>query len=995
MIVETALAKASATGLSKCIKSTICLVGKQVLDRSTRKLLDQVLDSDAVGELANLSILQQTIFALNLSAEEDASLTAFFTSEAFQAFVQGLGLQQGFSDAQRFTYKQALTNFLVAILPNTSIASLQVFSQVIFDILCERAATAWAAALSLGIVEVGWSTSAATASYVHDNVASAQQIIDLKLAASSEEMQSVEDFAARYKRAVVHATSRIRPQAPNESPVLPVDDLYVDPSVLLVSDQPATNQSSNALITISRRSVLLGNPGGGKSTLAAKLCHDISSASSATDDSELPKFAALVILRDFAQSQKSRQSSIADYIEAHCKSEYQIDPPRNAFRLLLLSGRILIVFDGLDELLEIKDRNAVRSAVEHFSIEYPIAPILVTSREIGYEQAPLDRALFNSFKLTPFAEEQVKQYAEKWFTYACSPNLEEAKRLSLAFLRDSEVVPDLRSNPLMLGLLCNLYKQDGFIPRNRPEVYQRCADLLFMKWDSGRGIYVKLPLDHRLRPAMSYLAHWIYQDETLQAGVTEDKLVEATSSYLSQWIEDEDEAKSISRQFVEFFNGRAWVFTDTGSDRHQRLYQFTHRTFLEYFTADRLVMLFGSPEQLYENLIVKIESRDWDVVCQLAFQLKAQKAEAHNEFIDLLCGRASDADFPKKMNILSFLSRTLDLLYPMPAARRKAVRMCAETLFSNLGKLQDEFTEFRPQALEIASGIMSTSEESLKINSAELSEALARSLEDGAGTSVNDMYVLMLAEDLGALYQMAVNEGLQSADRIRFWRLQSSQLSSLTEPRTRSMGEHSSEMAIFSWWAGIFTVREIVQSYGYDSLFRAINYPLASWFRTPISRGITDWTISSDVFANEGDLEQFIRLKKRVFDECKTISDLYSVAPSWPRNQEDFFALSISHRLQNLQSRDKLAWPSEAYACEAFLICMAVISEYTGEKLGVEKSGEVFDDLQAFVNSRKHSVELRERAREVVRARCAHPLVVARLEEWVSGQKNFLVTNQI
>ena len=33
---------------------------------------------------------------------------------------------------------------------------------------------------------------------------------------------------------------------------------------------------------------------------------------------------------------------------------------------------------------------------------------------------------------------------------------------------------------------------------------------------------------------------------------------------------------------VRFFNGRAWLFTDTGATTTESLYQFTHQTFLEY-----------------------------------------------------------------------------------------------------------------------------------------------------------------------------------------------------------------------------------------------------------------------------------------------------------------------------------------------------------------------------------------------------------------------------
>ena len=193
----------------------------------------------------------------------------------------------------------------------------------------------------------------------------------------------------------------------------------------------------------------------------------------------------------------------------------------------------------------------------------------------------------------------------------------------------------------MLGLLCNLYRQDGFLTKNRPDVYHRCADLLFVKWDKHRGISVNLPMDHKLRPAMGFLAHWIYSNEQLQAGVSESRLVEETASYLERWREERDKAEAVAREFVNFFKGRARVFSDTGSSKNEPLYQFTHRTFLEYFTAEHLVKTHSEASRLHSFLLPKIKAREWDVVCQLAYQMNAQRSDSQDVLVAKLCAAAS------------------------------------------------------------------------------------------------------------------------------------------------------------------------------------------------------------------------------------------------------------------------------------------------------------------------------------------------------------------
>jgi predicted NACHT family NTPase len=233
----------------------------------------------------------------------------------------------------------------------------------------------------------------------------------------------------------------------------------------------------------------------------------------------------LVVLRDYGAEKKARNCSILQFIESTSNSNYQTQSPGGAFEYLLLNGHVLVVFDGLDELLDTRYRQEISSDVEAFCNLYPSVPVLVTSREVGYEQAPLDETKFEIFQLSPFTEEQVRNYAYKWFGADPEFGLEQRKQKTEAFLQESRIAPDLRSNPLMLALMCNIYRGENYIPRNRPDVYEKCALMLFERWDRMRGINASLPFEAHIRPTMMYLAHWIYSEDTLQGGVTEQRLI--------------------------------------------------------------------------------------------------------------------------------------------------------------------------------------------------------------------------------------------------------------------------------------------------------------------------------------------------------------------------------------------------------------------------------------------------------------------------------------
>ena len=90
---------------------------------------------------------------------------------------------------------------------------------------------------------------------------------------------------------------------------------------------------------------------------------------------------------------------MAGYIEDTLERFYQCPSPPGLVDLLLLTGRAMVVFDGLDELLDTSRRADISARVERFCAEYPLAPVLVTSRVVGYDQARLDDGQFRCYRL--------------------------------------------------------------------------------------------------------------------------------------------------------------------------------------------------------------------------------------------------------------------------------------------------------------------------------------------------------------------------------------------------------------------------------------------------------------------------------------------------------------------------------------------------------------------------------------------------------------------
>jgi hypothetical protein len=305
--------------------------------------------------------------------------------------------------------------------------------------------------------------------------------------------------------------------------------------------------------------------------------------------------------------------------------------------------------------------------IEQFCIEYPLAQILTTSRIVGYEEARLDERQFKTLTIAGFSEQLVGQYVHKWFSHEPDTSVEDAERLAESLIQESSSISDIRSNPLMLSLICILYRGERSIPQSRSDVYEKCADLLFRRWDARRKIYVELRARHLIEPAIRYLAYWMLTRGQIQAAVSRRQLIAETTSYFqSRGFDENNDPTAAAEEFVDFCRGRAWVFSEVGSTAEgEQLYTFTHRTFLEYFAAYYVASTNEMPEQLARAIAPRVAKGEWDMVSQLAVQIKDRNVErgAERVFIALL-GERRRRSPSNRLNVLEFLARCLASVQP-------------------------------------------------------------------------------------------------------------------------------------------------------------------------------------------------------------------------------------------------------------------------------------------------------------------------------------------
>jgi hypothetical protein len=482
--------------------------------------------------------------------------------------------------------------------------------------------------------------------------------------------QSWDRWLAEYRSAFADAHNTIPLPDLGTRREVPYNDLFVEPHLTIEGSKDWLNFQEVG--NILDRTVILGDPGAGKSTTSTLLAVQWA-------EGHGPAFLLPLRTLDIGPA----GFDLINEIEHNLLRRYQRTCPPGLIERVLLDGSALIVFDGLDEIESISLRKAAVHAIEGASNRYPLSRILVTSRRIGYAAVRLQNNLFVEMQIRPFDQEQVEHYVNAWFLQATSLEGTSLSNTVQNFLRTSRTIPDLRENPLMLSYICVLYRGYNDIPRRRSQLYRKCVELLLFDWDLSRGIGASGWEVDIYELALIEIGYLILTSPEYRDGMTERQLHEvAAKNLLDEAVPDRREAERLAREVVERCRGRGWIFTDIGlNEQGEEHFSFTHRSFLEYFAAQHLVRTNLSPADLAEKLLPYILSAPSEILAQVCLNLVSQTTATGGSAVILELLRISRKLTPSNtFTLLQFLVNCADSI-PM---NRKALSALLSLLLDTI-----------------------------------------------------------------------------------------------------------------------------------------------------------------------------------------------------------------------------------------------------------------------------------------------------------------------
>ncbi len=375
---------------------------------------------------------------------------------------------------------------------------------------------------------------------------------------------------------------------------------------------------------------VLGRPGVGKTTFLQHLAIQCNRDQFAAH--QVPIF---IILREFAEeSRRMGEFSLFKTIQQVLLTSGIAAP--SVLETLLKAGRILLLLDGMDEVLH-QDTPAVLKEIRKFSDKYHHNRFVASCRTAAHK---LRLRGFTDVEIAPFTQAQITTFTQKWFMAFSKAPHKLGQHQSAQFMQKLDLPENwqfrqLVVTPLFLHLACWVFQGHEKFPTKRSEFYKQGLDLLLGQWDEAKGVerdevYRGFLLPQKLR-LLSQLAAVTFEQGQY---FFEQRTIE---HYISDYLQnlpgaplEPEELQLESEAMLNAIEAQHGLLVE----RARGIFSFSYLAFQEYFTARKIVASHNlqALEQTLGGLVSHITDPHWHEV----FLLTAAMLRSADSLVQLM-----------------------------------------------------------------------------------------------------------------------------------------------------------------------------------------------------------------------------------------------------------------------------------------------------------------------------------------------------------------------
>ncbi|HZT33077.1 MAG TPA: SUMF1/EgtB/PvdO family nonheme iron enzyme, partial [Bryobacteraceae bacterium] len=392
----------------------------------------------------------------------------------------------------------------------------------------------------------------------------------------------------------------------------------------------------------SRRLVIVGDPGSGKSTFLRRIAHGVCGRLLGVAPGEGPPaglgggplpFPILVPVASLSGLPEGRTESLAPLLDILARRGLDYGLPEPYLRRRIEEGPCLLLLDGLDEAPSEAARETVARLVERAARAWAHCRFVVTTRPQAYRD---DTALsgFDEARIGALEDEAMCVFLSRWCgaLYPESPRkAEEHAQELIQAMRAKPEIWRMARNPVMLTAVAVLHWNEKRMPEQRADLYESILGWLAKSRERRPG----RPSPERCLALLQELA-WAMQSRPGGRWVQAER--EWAVTVLAPRFREEksdEERQERARRFLGEEELDSGIVVRRGGD-----VRFWHPTFQEHLAARALAALDAEER----NRILFAErlaySPEWrEVVLLLAGLLHGKRVEQ----ADALVSAALDA----------------------------------------------------------------------------------------------------------------------------------------------------------------------------------------------------------------------------------------------------------------------------------------------------------------------------------------------------------------